>query len=307
MVGGSGDDRDSRLHYVGGRCAVIDAHMHFWNPDMMDYPWLDEVPLLRRPHLPSHLDPGGPAPEGVVFVEAGRLPADWLTEVDWVEELARQWPSLVGIVAYVPLELGAEAAPYISQLAARPLVKGVRRNLQDEDEGFAVAGAFRDGVRLLADPGLVADLCVRDRQLVEVTELVRTIPEVTFVLDHLGKPQVRAGQWQPWADNLARLAEQPNVVAELSGLATEADWVTWTPQQIRPYLEHALAVFGADRCMFAGDWPVSTLATSYARWYATVAGVLAERTSSDEALVLGDVAARVYRLALSPTTATDLR
>jgi L-fuconolactonase len=94
---------------------------------------------------------------------------------------------------------------------------------------------------------------------------------------------------------------------KLSGLATEADWSTWTPQQIHPYLEHALAVFGPDRCMFAGDWPVSTLAMSYADWYATVFDVLAGCTSAERASVLDGVAARVYRFAISPTTATDLR
>ena len=138
-------------------------------------------------------------------------------------------------------------------------------------------------------------------------ELVRCTPEVTFVLDHLGKPGIRSGRWQPWADDLARLAEAPNVVVKLSGLATEADWNAWTREQITPYLVHALAVFGTERCMFGGDWPVSTLATSYADWYDIVAGVLASHPPANRAEVFAGVAARVYRLAVSPAIATAAR
>ena len=286
---------------------MIDAHVHFWNPDRWDYPWLDEFPTLRRPFLPSDLDTGGPTPDAVVFVEAGGGGGDPLAEVAWVEELATCRPGVAGIVAHAPLELGAEVAPFVRRLADRSLVKGIRRNVQDEAEGFAVSERFRDGTRLLAEHGLVADLCVRHWQLAEITELVRSTPEVTFVLDHIGKPKVRFGQWQPWADNLARLADQPNVVAKLSGLATEADWAKWTPRQLFPHLEHALVVFGPQRCMFGGDWPVSTLATSYSEWYDVVAEALADYTPADHALVFGEVAARVYRLDVSPTIATAPR
>ena len=284
---------------------MIDAHMHLWDPDRWDYPWLDEVPSLRRPYLPADVEV--PSPDAVVFVEAGGGGGDPLAEVAWVEELAAGWPALAGIVAHAPLERGADADTHVARLAARPLVKGVRRNLQDEADGFALTDRFTAGVRLLADRGLVADLCVRERQLAEVTQLVRAVPEVTFVLDHLGKPGIRSGRWQPWADDLARLADQPNVVAKLSGLATEADPAAWTAGQLAPYLEHALAVFGPQRCMFGGDWPVSTLATSYADWYDVVTGVLAGHPPADRALVLGGVAARVYRLAVSPATAATLR
>jgi len=284
---------------------MIDAHMHFWDPDRWHYPWLDDVVPLRRRYLPGDLDPTGPYPDAVVFVEAGGGAGDAFAEVGWVEELAAGRPSVAGIVAHAPLELGADALPAVRRLAARPLVKGVRRNLQDEADGFALGHGLRAGVRLLAEHGLVADLCIRERQLAEITELVRTTPEVSFVLDHLGKPDIRAGRWQPWADDLARLAEAPNVCVKLSGLTTEADWTAWTAEQIAPYLTHALAVFGPDRCMFGGDWPVSTLATSYADWYAVVAGVLADRPEVERALVLGGVAARVYRLDVNPSTAID--
>ncbi|WP_027346585.1 amidohydrolase family protein [Hamadaea tsunoensis] len=281
---------------------MIDAHMHFWDPARWHYPWLDDVVPLRRRFVPADLDPSGPLPDAVVFVEAGGGNGDPFAEVSWAEQLAGP-PVVAGIVAQVALELGAAARPAVRRLADRPLVKGVRRNLQDEADGFALGQGFRAGVRLLAEHGLVADLCVRDRQLAEVTELVRATPEVSFVLDHVGKPGIRTGRWQPWADDLARLAERPNVTVKLSGLATEADWSAWTAEQIAAYLEHALAVFGAERCMFGSDWPVSTLATSYADWYATVAGVLAGRSSADRALVLGGVAARVYRLTVGPPPA----
>lgn len=283
--------------------AMIDSHVHFWDPDRWDYPWLDDLPVIRRPFLPGDLFAGGRQPDAVVFVEAGGGNGDALAEVAWVEELADRWPAIVGVVAHAPLERADDAAHLLRRLAQRPLVKGVRRNLQDEADGFMVAG-FRDGVRLLADHGLVADLCVRERQLAEVAELVRAVPEVTFVLDHLGKPDIKAGTWQPWADNLARLAHLPNLLVKVSGLATEADWDVWDPRRLTPYLRHALRVFGADRCMFGGDWPVSTLATSYGVWWQLLESVLADWSPSERADVFGGVAIRAYRLPVKPTTST---
>ena len=275
----------------------IDSHMHFWDPGQLDYPWLDSEPALNRPFGPDQADPGRHLISGVVFVEAGRRSEQSLAEVEWVDTLAQTRPGLLGIVAHAPLEDEAERGAVLAALSGRPLVVGVRRNIQDEAPGFALTDDFMRGVQALAEHGLTFDLCVRHWQLAEVAKLVGQIPQVTFVLDHLGKPPVATGRRARWRDDLQRLAAHPNAMCKLSGLTTEADHATWHEGEVLPYLRDALMVFGADRCMFGGDWPVATLATSYERWIDVVAASLAALPAADQEAVMSGTARRVYRLA----------
>jgi L-fuconolactonase len=285
---------------VPSRQVIVDAHLHVWDPDRLDYPWLGDVPALDRRFGPADLDLAGLGPDltfaGAVFVEAGRRDGQALAEVEWVEGLATQWPHLLGVVAHASLERVADVDGELRALIKHPLVRGVRRNIQDEPPGFAVGADHVAGMRRLADHDLPADLCVRHHQLPEVIDLVGQVREVTFVLDHLGKPDVRAGRLDPWREHISRLAAYPNVYCKLSGLATEADHRAWRDDEVAPYLAHALAEFGPDRCMFGGDWPVATLATGYARWVSVVRAALGDRTEADRAAVLAGTAARVYRL-----------
>ena len=273
---------------------MIDSHLHLWDPAVHEYPWLADEPELNRAFLPSDLDLGGHTIDGFVIVEAGCRQGQ--AELAWLEQLASAWPGLRGIVAQVPLEQGSAAAPMLIEAAARPLTVGVRRNVQDERPGFMLAEPMLAGVRMLSAHGLPFDACVREHQLKELTALVDRCPEVTFVLDHLGKPAIAQRRRQPWFDDLAALARRPNVVAKLSGLTTEADHDRWRPVDIAPYLSHALEQFGPDRCMFGSDWPVATLATTYARWVELVLDVIAGLPAADRAAILGGTASRVYRL-----------
>lgn len=275
---------------------LVDAHLHLWDPARLEYPWLAGIPELHRRFGPADLDTGGHRLTGVVFVEAGRRDDQALDEVIWVEQLATQWPVLRAVVAHAPLERSGNCGRQLAELARHRLVTGIRRNLQDEPGGFALTGGFLAGVRLLAGYGFSFDLCVRHGQLPEVTELVVAVPEVTFVLDHLGKPPVAAGQLDPWREHLSRLAGHPNVVCKLSGLATEADQERWQIADVLPYLAHALAEFGPERCLVGGDWPVATLATSYGRWLDAVGEAIAPLPAAAREAVLAGTATRVYRL-----------
>jgi L-fuconolactonase len=152
-------------------------------------------------------------------------------------------------------------------------------------------------VALLSELGLVFDACVTHAQLPALTDLVARCDAVTFVLDHLGKPDVAGGRLDPWRADLARLAKLPNVACKLSGLATEADPRGWTPADLRPYLDHALACFGPQRCLVGSDWPVATLATTYDRWFDVVLDCLDDLGFEERRAVLSDNAVRVYGLA----------
>jgi len=279
--------------------AIVDSHVHLWNPQRLRYPWLDGLPQLNRPFLPDDFAAAsaGTNVEKMIFVECGRDASQALAEVEWILELAKTEPRLRGIVAHASVEKGVAVREDLEALAAFPLVKGVRRLLQGEsDLHYCLQPGFVAGVRLLAKYDFTFDLCIRHEQLSAATELVCLVPEVQFVLDHFGKPPVEAGQLEPWAVQLKKLAQLPNVVCKLSGLTTEADWQAWQPGQLQPYFAVAREAFGFDRVLFGGDWPVCTLATEYQRWVDTVAAATADASEADRKKLFQSNAERIYRI-----------
>ena len=263
---------------------IVDTHLHLWDIGRLRYPWLDAVPVLHRSHLiEDYRRACGPvAVAKMVFLQCECDPAHFQAEADWVTEVARLDPRLRGIVPWAPLERGDAAEGTLAQLAANPLIKGVRRIIQFEaDQEFCLRPEFVRGVQLLPRHGLSFDLCINHRQLANTIELVRQCPNVRFILDHIGKPDIKAGLLDPWRAELRELARCENVWCKVSGLVTEADFAQWTPADLRPYLDHVVDCFGFGRVMFGGDWPVSTQAADYPRWVATLDDAL-RRCSPDE-------------------------
>ena len=181
------------------------------------------------------------------------------------------------------------------QIDAR--ITGVRRLYQAEpDPEFALRPDFVRGVQLLAEYGLSFDLGTTYRQLPATIRLVRACPGVTFVLDHIGKPNIKDGTLEPWRAQIGELASLPNVWCKLSGMATEADREHWTPADLRPYAEHVLASFGEDRVMFGGDWPVVLMASPYRRWVETAEALTAGLSPEAQRKLWRDNARQFYRL-----------
>lgn len=275
---------------------ITDAHQHVWDTRQLSYPWLEHAPELNRPRLPE--DAATPGVTRVVFVQADA--ADGAAEAEWVQELSPQWPELAGIVAYAPVE-SPELPAALDALAALPLFRGVRRLLQDEAPGFATSADFVRGLRELAARGIPFDACVRHHQLDELRLAAAQVPGLTVVLDHLGKPPVRAGissaEGEAWVRNLRALAELPGAAVKLSGMSPEADGDRPLAEQVVPFLEVALEVFGPERSLVGSDWPVSA-ATPHgmtnAEWFDLVGSLVADH--ADRALVLSGTAERIYRL-----------
>jgi L-fuconolactonase len=281
--------------------AVIDTHVHLIDPRRLSYPWLEGI--LDRPHTPAeyvaeHDEQSGPPPE-IIVVEAGRLPEQAGDEIAWVRRETAEHPWIRGIVAHADLE-----SPGIEQTLrayrADPLVVGVRRNLQDEPDGFTTSPAVVRGTRLLGDLGLPFDACVRARQLPELIGLARDCPSTTIVLDHLGKPSPGPDHGR-WAAAIRELSALPNVVCKLSGLATEAPAGTPHAYFIET-LTYALEAFGPSRCLYGSDWPVLKLATARSAWIATVREAV-ERHDADA--VPAVMAGNAERLYLRPRTPHD--
>ena len=273
----------------------IDSHMHFWDRSLMPYTWLHEVPSIWERHTFDNLraEAGADLPEKIVFVEAG---APWLDELKWVEQLATAEPRIRGIVAKMTINAGAQTTADIAQLRGHPLVRGVRHHFEHDGLDYCRQPEFIAGVRQLAPANLSFDICCKHPQLLAVIELVRSCPEVKFILDHAGKPGIRAGLLDPWREHVQTLAGFPNIVCKFSGLVTEADQQHWTATQLQPYVAHLLATFGPARLLFGGDWPVAKLASGYTRWLDTARDLIAHLSPADQTAIFHENAARVYRV-----------
>ena len=178
---------------------IVDAHVHFWDPSALRYPWLDGLPALDKAFLPaSYASATSGIPiDSMILVEANCLPHQTLGEADFFEEAAGLDSRVAGIVAFASLTTPAELDVTLDALAARPLVKGIRHNIQGEAAGFCTQPSFVDGVRKVGARGLTFDLCATHDQLRDVVELVRLCPDTRFVLDHCGKPAIRDRRLDP--------------------------------------------------------------------------------------------------------------
>jgi len=281
---------------------IVDAHVHLWDPNQFNMPWLTDIPRLNRPYgLRDYRGQTQGLPiVGMVYVEVGVAAQEVLREARHVVELAWEEPRLQAIVAAAPVERGEAVREYLESLVAiSPLIKGVRRNLQDEAEtDFCLQPDFVAGVRLLAEFKLSFDLCIRHWQLPYVTELVRRCPDTAFSLDHLGKPDIKQQQLDPWQADLRKLAELPNVVCKISGMVTEADQEGWQPADLEPFINVVLDVFGEERVLFGGDWPVALLASPYRRWYETLEALIAHVPVSARRKLWAENAQIFYRISV---------
>lgn len=277
--------------------AILDSHIHFWDPSHLSYPWLEGTPISGV-YLPADLlDAASQVDlQGIVFVQADCIDEQGAAEAEWVAELAQSEPRIRAIVAHAPLEKGEAVRPALDILARNKLVKGIRRLIQGEELGFCTQPDFVRGVQILPEYDFRFDICIRHPQMGDAIELVRQCPNVQFVLDHFGKPGVKDNLMSPWREQLVTLAEFPNVWCKISGLATEADHNNWTREQLRPYIEHAIATFGIDRVFYGGDWPVSTLAIDYQTWIDTINWATPQLSDAERNKLFVENAAAFYAI-----------
>ena len=273
---------------------IIDTHVHFWQYDPVRDAWIDDtMGAIRRNFAPADLlrVSHGLSVEGFVAVQADPS----LAETDFLLGLAAANPEIKGVVGWLDL-CGPGLAAQLEQYTENPALKGLRHIVQAESAGFMDRPDFREGIGALHGYGLTYDILIYAPQLEEATRLVRDFPEQAFVLDHLGKPNVREGRFAEWKAGLEKLAEAPNCCCKLSGLVTEAYWERWTAQELRPYLETALACFGPERLLFGSDWPVCLMAGDYGQVLGLVRDFLSQLSPSEQALTLQANARKVYQL-----------
>lgn len=273
----------------------IDAHQHFWRYNGKEYEWIDDsITCLRRDFLPADLEPllKQNGFTGSIAVQARQT----LEETRWLLELANANPFILGVVGWVDLR-SPDVKSQLEEFTENRKLLGVRHVVQSEpDDRFLLQPDFMRGVALLEQFGLTYDILIYPHHLPVAAEFVHHFPRQRFVLDHLAKPLIRTGSIEPWRSGIRDLAQFPNVFCKLSGLITEADWKTWTPEHIKPCLDVAFQHFGPERLMIGSDWPVCTVAGSYSQVVNLVSDYLAEFPQHVREAVLGGNAARVWDL-----------
>jgi L-fuconolactonase len=276
----------------------VDSHHHLWRYTPAGYGWIDDsMRGLRRDFLPPDLAREATAAgiDATIAVQARQS----LEETDWLLALAAESPLIRGVVGWAPIA-SDDFAPRLDALTEMPLLKGLRHVVQGEPDSFLDSVAFNRGIARLLPTGLIYDILIFARQLPEATRFVDRHPEQVFVLDHMAKPDIKHNGFASWNKAIRELARRPNVYCKLSGMVTEADWPTWTPEQLQPYFETVLKALGPDRLMFGTDWPVLTVASTYTQWSEVVAVWLAALTSAEVAAIQGETAARIYKLNTDP-------
>lgn len=278
--------------------SVIDAHQHIWDPITGWYPWLRPQSPLYRAFTFDELRPElvKAGVDRTVMVQS----ANCLAETEFMLHTARDESAVAGVVGWVPLDNPAETISALDRFSVHATFCGVRHLIHEEpDPDWVIRPQVVDGLRLVAQRGFTFDVvAVTPRHLKHVATLAQLIPTLKMVIDHLGKPPIRAGAWQPWRSLIAQAAEHQNVTAKISGLNTAADHQRWNADDLRPYLGAALDLFGPDRLMFGGDWPVTLLAGGYQKVWRHTRAALSELTPASHAAIFGGTAARFYRLAM---------
>lgn len=278
-----------------GAARTIDAHVHFWDPHRLHYPWLADVQELHRTFLPHDLPALAEGVlDGAIFVEANCRSTENLDELAFIEEMVLGGARIVGAVAFVDLCDPLRRPALLQRIRRRDLVVGVRHNIQHQPSGFSAEREFVRGVQEVGDLGLTFDLCITADQLVEVTELVRQCPDTTFVLDHCGKPHIATDAHEPWATSLRHLAGYRNVACKLSGLLSQARPDQRSATSLLPYARHAMDCFGPDRLMYGSDWPVVTTAGGEPLWRALVHEFTSDWSLAAREAFFFDNALRIY-------------
>lgn len=275
----------------------IDAHHHLWDLAVRDQPWTADLPAIRRSFALDDLVPELTAAgiDRTVLVQTVTV----AEETPELLGLAAEHDVIAGVVGWTDLTAG-DLAERLSELKSLPgggKLVAIRHQVQEEpDPRWLARPEVIDGLRVLAEYDLGYDLLIIPEQFPAAIEAVAAVPDVRFILDHGGKPQIAAGAYEPWAEQITRLAQLPNVAVKLSGLVTEADHDHWTTGDIAPYAEKMITAFGADRVMYGSDWPVCNLAGGYQRVNDLARELTAGLSEGEQEMIFSGSATRWYRL-----------
>lgn len=273
----------------------IDSHQHFWLYDPVKDAWItDDMNVIQRNFLPNDIsktlkDHGI---DGVVAVQADQS----VRETEFLVELATAYKMIKGVVGWVDLRAD-DIENQLLKFSDIPVIKGFRHIVEAESAGdFLSRPEFQRGIKALTKYNYSYDLLVRPVHYASTLKCVADNPEQKFMLDHMAKPAIAAGEFEAWSAFITALSAFPNVYCKISGLVTEANWKTWSIRDFEVYIKHAIDSFGKQRICFGSDWPVSVLAATYEQILEVSEAYLDGFTDIEKNDFFGGNAARFYNL-----------
>lgn len=273
--------------------ARIDSHQHFWQYNPQKHDWItDDMKVIQRDFLPSDLLPilQKNNIDGCISVQADQTE----DETDFLLELSDNHDFIRGIVGWVDLRADNiyERLEHYSQFKK---LKGFRHIVQSEtDTEFMLRPKFKNGITALALYDFTYDILIYHYQLEQAIQFVKLFPNQKFVLDHLGKPDIKSGEYALWQTNIKKLALHQNVFCKISGMITEGEWNDWKPSDFKVYLDTIVKTFGTDRLMYGSDFPVCTLAATYEAQLNIITVYFSTFTNLEKKKIMGDNASKFY-------------
>ena len=277
---------------------IIDTHLHLIDLSALNYPWLRDLAALDRNFLYDEYAREATR-AGITASLHMEVDVDWASieaETAYVQDIARQPGNLIAgaIAACRPENQGF--ADYLERQIANDFVKGFRRVLHVVPDELSEGHLFRENLKRLSGTGLTFDLCVLPHQIPKAIALVDLAPDVCFVLDHCGVPDIKGHGEHPWRDHMMEIAKRENVVAKISGVVAYADPACWTVETLRPYVEHTIQSFGWDRVVWGSDWPICTLGGGLSSWVAATHALIGGASLEERTRLLSENARRIWNL-----------
>lgn len=277
---------------------LIDTHLHVIDMGRLRYPWLEGFEPLRRDYPVSQwqLDAQRAGITAALHMEVDVAESDIEAETGMVEGFMATPGSLViGAISSCRPE-HADFPAFLERASARPSIKGFRRVLHVVPDEVSQAAMFRNNVKRLAKAQRPFDICVLPRQLPLAAALADAAPDVQFVLDHCGVPDIKGKGFEPWSKGISELARRPNVAVKISGITAYADSTSWSVADLRPYVDHCVANFGWDRLVWGSDWPVVTLCSSLPLWVSATQALFGDASAAERAKLFSMNAKRIWKL-----------
>jgi L-fuconolactonase len=274
--------------------SVIDAHHHLWHYSAIEYGWIDDrMAALRRDFLPTDFinELASAGIDGAVTVQVRQT----LEETQWLLELAAKHKEILGVVGWAPIS-SAYFENSLNALSTNPKLVGLRHVVQAEPQGFLDSEDFNRGIRALRGTDLVYDILIFEHQLAEAIRFADRHPQQVFVLDHIAKPKIEAGELEPWSTQIRELSKRSNVCCKVSGMVTEDSWSNWSIDSLSPYLDTVVDAFGAHRLLAGSDWPVCLVAANYMQWWQLLRDYFAPFSADERADIFGATAVKIYNL-----------
>lgn len=243
---------------------IIDAHQHFWKIDVQEQSWRTSAhAAIEKDYLPSSLEKDLDACEisGTVLMQS----VDSEKENDRLFDFARDASFVKGVVAWLPLNEAVAAKKELARISKEQNLCGVRTLIARDNLNWLTSNASIELFRQISDMNLAWDVVpITDMQIAAVKKLAKLVPDLRIIIDHMGKPPVDSGQWQPWAMNIEELSDNSNVAIKISvGIDVLTAWSQWDKNELEKYVHHVLRNFGPDRSLLASNWPVVLLKNTY--------------------------------------------